>query len=176
MLHPFLLFSALGSCPSINAVAVYEYATEQPLVIATDSQSAPHTHVAVLDLAQRFEDTANGCITPAAAIRSYARCNWLPTLVSCLHSQLQQLDMRLQAPLPAVQQPLLLQLTQLRKFSCMAAEDAGKWHSIKHMAAVLLPEVVVQLGQLQQLRSLAVVMGPAADKEQGIQVNMCLMM
>jgi hypothetical protein len=128
-----------------------------------------------MELAQRLDDAANSCITPAAATRSYPRCNWLPSLVSCLHGHLQQLDMRLQAPLPAVQQPLLLQLTQLQMFSCIAAENAGRWWPDR-LAVVLLPEVVVQLSQMQQLRSLAVTMGPTSSKEEDIQVNVCMMM
>jgi hypothetical protein len=150
---------------------VYEYASEQPLAMVT---KAPHIRATVLELVQRIDDATNGCITPAAATRSYPRCNWLPSMVSCLHGQLQQLDLRLQAPLPAVQQPLLLQLTQLHMFSCITAENAGQWWPDR-MAAVLLPEVVVQLSQLQQLQSLAVTMGPTASKGEDIQVIVCLM-
>jgi hypothetical protein len=105
--------SALASCPSITCVEVHEYASEQ---------QEPFTP-GFFELSQRIEYTSYGRITPAAATCSNAHCNWLPSLASCVHSQLQQLDMRLPAPLPSVQQPLLLQLTQLRMLSLSAAQN-----------------------------------------------------
>jgi hypothetical protein len=157
VLRCLLLFSALAACPCITTLEVHEYAPNQSMYHGDRVPPMLFTP-ALGELALRIQDTGSGCITAAAADRSNPRCNWLPSLVRCLHRQLQVLDLRLQAPLPAVQQPLLLQLTELRAFSCTAAQHAPLLQ--RDVEAVLLPEVLVQLSQKQQLRSLEVAMGP----------------
>jgi hypothetical protein len=129
----------------------------------------------LLEIAQRGVNADNSSIPAAAAAaaaaasRCYACCNWLPALASCLSKQLQGLELQLQAPLPAVQQPLLLQMQELRTLSCVQAEQLVMRQQLP--AAHLFPEVVVQLSVLQQLRSLTVTMGPAVGKTHDIQVT-----
>ncbi|KAF6259980.1 hypothetical protein COO60DRAFT_937779 [Scenedesmus sp. NREL 46B-D3] len=163
------LFSALAACPGITSVRVIEYASLQD---RKDFEFWQPATPAMQELTQRVLDTGSGCLdTTTAAGRRYKHCNWLLELAARLSKQLQELDLQLQAPLPPAQQRLLLQLQALRTLKHGPADDMLMPDEI---LVVLLPQVVVQLSALQQLRSLTIVMGPAEDKEQDIQVALKL--